>query len=292
MIRDARCFKMFWLWSDARLRRRTLFALLLIGASSIASAKEPFYTLEPRPQTVPLPESTADSAGNAAADGHPADNDVLRAPADLRPKVFVHTVKRGCKPCETFAEWWLNNCDTFPLNVEPVEYESFDALPHWVLERGVPLAHFESERTETGWEARTWDPARVLGHWNDANPVRAKATAPPLYVGAAMLDQIAKYLPNGTRITIDLPRPMTVSLDDKTQLSYSKVTGQLVTANGKSVLKLDAPRPTIAAWRGVWKIGTTFGAQLEELIFWETQPPSVGVQTNRGMYKFTMEPVK
>ena len=154
------------------------------------------------------------------------------------------------------------------------------------------MVHFESERTDTGWEARTWDAGKVVAQWTAANPKRSLIASAPLYVGAPMLDQIAKYLPNGTRLTIELPRPMTVSLDDRTQLSYSKVSGQLVTANGKSVLKLDAPLPTIAAWRGVWKIGTTFGAQIQELIFWETNPPSVGVQSNRGLYRFTMEPVK
>lgn len=262
--------------------------VLLIG---LLVGGEPFR-FEPRPETVPLPEPRdAESAGNAATDSLlPVDIDVQHAPADSRPICYVHSVKKLCKPCEDFAEWWLQNCDQFELNVIPVEYESFNALPQWVRERGVPLAHYESERQATGWASTTWNEKTILATWKAANPGRG-LTAGAMYVGSPMLDQISKYLPNGTRISIDLPRPMNVSLDDKTTLKYTRIAGTLVTENGKSAMKLDRPLPEIAAWRGVWKIGTTFGAQINELIFWDTDPPSVGVGTNRGLYRFEMKEV-
>ena len=271
----------------------TTLALLLM----LALGNDPFR-FEPAPMDpAKLP---AESAGNAATDGATGGaHDEQYAPADPRPLVYVHTVHRKgpgnplCQPCEDFATWWLENCDTSPFQIIPVEYESFDALPNDVRERGVPLVQRQSEATKTGWAYEAWrGPEYLLKTWKAANPRKSLVPKPAArsLTGSPMFEQVIKYLPDGKRITIEPPKGLAVQLDDKTVLKYSRITGTVATANGKTRLTLDNPKPEIAAWRGVWRIGTTFGAQLLWFEFEDTTPPAVGVGSNRGNYRILMEP--
>ena len=265
----------------------SLCALLLL----VVLGGEPFR-FEPRPETVPLPSppDAAESAGNAAADVTPADIEVLHAPADLRPLCYVHTVKRLCKPCDEFGDWWLVNCDEFPLNVVPVEYESFEALPQWVRERGVPLAHYESERQPTGWASATWNEKTILATWKAANPGRSLTAA--AMTGASPFDQIQKFTGAGGSFTFQPDQPIAASLDDRTSIRYPSIQGRYAVENGVVTIKLEPPLP-VGNYRKFLNFGFTInGARGPENV--TAQSADITIQTNRGdqKMKIEMEPKK
>lgn len=262
--------------------------VLLIG---LLVGGEPFR-FEPRPETVPLPEPRdAESAGNAAVDSiEPTDTEVPHAPSDPRPICYVHSVKKLCKPCEEFAEWWLQNCDQFELNVIPVEYESFNALPQWVRERGVPLAHYESEKQATGWASATWNASTIVATWRAANPGRGLPAAP--MAGASPFDQIAKFTGSSGSFTFRPNSPISASLDDRTSLRYPSIQGRYTVENGVVTLKLDPPLPT-----GEYRKFMRFGFQITGGAGPENVTPKsmdVRIDTNRGPQRVTiqMEPQK
>lgn len=257
---------------------------------AIALGAEPFR-FEPLPDNVPLPipivTPPSDQAGNARQEVH--------APADPRPKIFVHTVHRKglnasrlpplCQPCETFAEWWLANCDTYPLNVEPVEYESFDALPQWVREKGVPLVQFPSKKQPTGWACSTWEPAKIVRLFDEANP------AAPL-TGASPFDQVHKFTGPGGKFTFTPDAPINTALDDRTSLRFQSIQGRYTVRDGKVELKLEPPLPT-----GEYRKWLRFGFQITggggpENVTATTA--DVRIDTNRGPQRITvtMEPQK
>jgi hypothetical protein len=296
---------------------------LLFGclAVSVSPAGEPFR-VEPRPLAVPLPDepttpgttpandSTPDSAGNAATgdakpNGPPGAQDERHAPADPRPKVYVHTVHRKdrflpslCKPCDDFDEWWLANCDSSPFNIIPVEYESFDALPQWVREKGVPLVQRQSEATPTGWACEGWSgPEALERNWNAANPgarlrlLASRGAGVPL-TSASPFDQVQKFTGAGGSFTFKPDQPINAALDDRTSIKYPSIQGRYAVANGVVTLKLDAPLPV-----GNYRKWLNFGFQITggsgpENVTATTA--DVVIQTNRGPQKVTiqMEPQK
>lgn len=139
-------------------------------ASSLCAAERPVPT---RP-IVPIPESAEQHDARSGG-----THDAASKPPDTRPRVYVHTVHRKgdgpalCPPCEAFDDWWLENCETAPFNIIPVEYESFEALPPWVAEVGVPCVQYESESSSTGWRKREWyGLAELVKHWKQQNPKR------------------------------------------------------------------------------------------------------------------------
>lgn len=276
-----------------------LLILLLIGG------EEPFRfeaaPIEPRPQSVPLPEPEkakeqteppADSAGNAATGPQsPGAHDGRHAPADPRPVVKVYTVRpQLCKPCEQYEEWWLANCDTARFNFELVEHENFDKLPQWVREAGVPLLHFDGQGRK--WCCPWRGIESFTGTWRRVNPGVTLAAATPKLTSASPFDQIAKFTGPGGRFTFQPDAPVSLSLDDRTSLRYPSIQGRYTVENGVVTLKLDPPLP-VGNYRKFLNFGFTItGAAGPENVTATTA--DVRIDTNRGPQRVTiqMEPVK
>jgi hypothetical protein len=198
-----------------------------------------------------------------------------------------------------FMEWYHTSADYCPFRVEVVEHESFDALPQWVLDRSVPLVHMPSTRSRTGWESFAWKGEDQLkSDWLAANlgkgipkaAVAAGAGLPPI-------DQLKKFLPPGTKITIEPPQGVVAKLDDNTALTIKKIGATVSYEGTEMVVTLQDPKPagsySIHTPIGTWDIGflITGGRGPKQV------SPTVQeyrIDTTKGPHKIriTMEPAK
>lgn len=241
------------------------------------------------PAPVEIPEAPADQAGNAATERPPsADSDVLHAPADPRPVVFLYTSPHCSAGDQMRAAIRRGDFEAAGLDVQE------KSAPDWYTL--CPTFHWQS--SAGGWVKYPRDEGSFRGvnglltAFDLANPgARLKATASRA-TGAGPFDQIAKFTGPGGSFTFKPDTPIAASLDDRTSIRFPSIQGRYTVRDGKVELKLEPPLPT-----GEYRKWLRFGFQITGGGGPENVTPKtmdVRIDTNRGPQRITvtMEPQK
>jgi hypothetical protein len=235
---------------------------------SLGGSGHPGAAIEPIPMTEELPAAVNDET---QAGPHEAGN----APVSPRPVVYLYTIPH-CAPCEQ-AKRAISRGELDGLQI--IEKQP----PEWVTL--CPTWHWESSPGEwmqaIGWRGPEW----LLGLVRP--PTSAAATPANVSAPKSAADQLWKFLPEGTRITIEPPSPIKSVLEDGTIVSYSQISGVLSRVSGNPGLKLDPPLPTVSAR----KFFLRFGAQILGAEY-ESAPGVVTIETSRGKYLLKLEEAK
>jgi hypothetical protein len=129
----------------------------------------------------------------------------------------------------------------------------------------------------------------LIAEWKLANPgaeLQTLAGSGPL-AGASMPEQLSKFLPDGTVITIRPPAPVKALMDDGTIITFQQVTGTYTTRSGQPTLVLSPPLPGVSAKKYFFRFGATInGGQ------YEPDPGVIAIDTSMGRYRMKLEPVK
>lgn len=235
---------------------------------SLGGNGQPGAAIQPIPMAEELPAAVNDET---QAGPHEAGN----APVSPRPVVFLYTISH-CAPCEQ-AKRAISRGELDGLQIiekKPPEWVTLCPAWHWEAAPG-------EWKQAIGWRGPEW----LLGLVQPP----ASATAIPANVSApkSAADQLWKFLPAGTRITIEPPQPVKATLEDGTVVSYPRIVGVLGQQNGNPGLKLDPPLPQVSAR----KFFLRFGAQILGAEY-ESAPGVVTIETSRGKYSLKLEEVK
>lgn len=268
-------------------------ALLLMALA----ANDPFRfepTNLPKPVELPTEETPADQTGNAATGASSRrEQEVLHAPADPRPVVYLYTSAH----CSAGDQMRAANArgEFVGLNVverEPPEWYTLCPTFHWNGPDGRAWLYPRDGGKFTGVKG-------MLDSYDRTNPgARFKAVAsrgaekPSQLTSASPFDQIQKFTGTGGKFTFVPDSPINASLDDRTSLKFSSIQGRYTVSNGIVTLKLDPPLPV-----GEYRKWLRFGFQITGAAGPENVTATtadVTIQTNRGNQKVTiqMEPAK
>lgn len=209
----------------------------------------------PKPATEPLPPAPEQSTGNASKERN--------APVDARPVVhFYHTAR--CPPCDV-AEAALRKAG-IPLYVPTKPPKWVDTFPTMAWQVG------DEWHYHFGWQGLALFIA-------DYAPKRVEiAAAPP---SAVPLEQVHRFIGDEGTFVFTPKTPVKATMQDGSQIAYSRVTGSWKASDQALTIKLDQPLPvaTVHYW------GFAVAAQI---LGAASDGQSVTISTSKGTKKISI----
>lgn len=215
-------------------------------------------------------------------------NDPAQRPSELKgelrkPRLNYHTLP-SCGPCKVeYPKVVKELGDEFEIVVVDGETGG----------QPVPMLSFTGEDGKPyrfDWH-ETPDADLFRERWRFRNPSLSLPGAPAL-AGAGLDEQILTYLPTGTRITIEPPQPVRVTMQDGTVVNYSKISGKVQQLSGAVAIVLDAPQPTVTVRKGWGPLSLGFGAKIQSVEYVDQPVQSIAVGTSRGKFRIgLLEPL-